>query len=103
LTSSSFSPGSVSPRSSARSPRQSECRRPGTHRILATLAARGFVVRADGGVYSLGYRAWEIGWSVPGVQMVPRAVPVMQRMADAVGDGAILGALDSGFESSICT
>ena len=72
--------------------------KPGTHRILATLNARGFVVRAEGGVYSLGYRAWEIGWSVPGVQMVPRAVPVMQKMADAVGDGAILGALDSGFE-----
>jgi DNA-binding IclR family transcriptional regulator len=70
----------------------------GTHRILATLSARGFVVRAEGGVYSLGYKAWEIGWAVPGVQMVPRAVPVMQRMADAVGDGAILGALDSGFE-----
>jgi len=70
----------------------------GTHRILGTLAARGFVTRAEGGVYSLGYKAWEIGWAVPGVQMVPRAVPVMQRLADAVGDGAILGALDSGFE-----
>ena len=70
----------------------------GTHRILSTLTARGFVVRADGGIYSLGYRAWEIGWSVPGVEMIPRAVPVMQRMADVVGDGAILGALDSGFE-----
>jgi IclR family acetate operon transcriptional repressor len=35
---------------------------------------------------------------VPGVQWVPRAVPVMQRLAEAVGDGAILGALDSGFE-----
>jgi DNA-binding IclR family transcriptional regulator len=70
----------------------------GTHRILATLCARGFVVRGDGGIYSLGYKAWEIGWAVPGAQMVPRAVPVMQRLADAVGDGAILGALDSGFE-----
>ena len=70
----------------------------GTHRILTTLAARGFVVRGEGGVYSLGYKAWEIGWSVPGVQMVPRAVPVMQRLAADIGDGAILGALDSGFE-----
>jgi IclR family acetate operon transcriptional repressor len=70
----------------------------GTHRILATLAERGFVVRAEGGIYSLGFKAWEIAWAVPGVQMVPRAVPVMQRLADAVGDGAILGALDSGFE-----
>ena len=70
----------------------------GTHRILTTLAARGFVVRGEGGVYSLGYKAWEIGWSVPGVQMVPRAVPVMQRLAAEIGDGAILGALDSGFE-----
>lgn len=70
----------------------------GTHRILNTLCERGFAVHADGGIYSLGYKAWEIGWAVPGVQLVPRAVPVMQRMADAVGDGAILGALDSGFE-----
>ena len=70
----------------------------GTHRILATLAARGFVVRGEGGVYSLGYKAWEIGCSVPGVQMVPRAVPVMQRLAEDIGDGAILGALDSGFD-----
>ena len=70
----------------------------GTHRILNTLSVRGFVIREAGGIYSLGYRAWEIGWAVPGVQLVARAVPVMQRMADAVGDGAILGALDSGFE-----
>ncbi len=70
----------------------------GTHRILATLCARGFVVRSEGGIYSLGYKAWEIGWAVPGAQIVPRAVPVMQRLADAIGDGAILGALDSGFE-----
>ena len=70
----------------------------GIHRILATLCARGLVVRGEGGVYSLGYKAWEIGWSVPGVELVPRAVPVMQRMADVVGDGAILGAIDNGFE-----
>lgn len=70
----------------------------GIHRILATLCARGFVVRGEGGIYSLGYKAWEIGWSVPGVELVPRAVPVMQRMADVVGDGAILGAIDNGFE-----
>lgn len=72
--------------------------KPGTHRILSTLAARGFVLRGEGGVYSLGYKAWEIGWSVPGVQVMPRAVPVMQRLAAEIGDGAILGALDSGFE-----
>ena len=70
----------------------------GTHRILNTLTVRGFVVRETGGIYSLGYKAWEIGWAVPGVQLVPRAVPVMQRLADVVGDGAILGALDAGFE-----
>lgn len=70
----------------------------GIHRILATLCARGFVVHGEGGVYCLGYKAWEIGWAVPGVELVPRAVPVMQRMSDVVGDGAILGALDNGFE-----
>ena len=70
----------------------------GIHRILTTLCARGFVVRAEGGIYSLGYKAWEVGWAVPGVQLVPRAVPVMQRLAGSVGDGAILGALDAGFE-----
>ncbi len=70
----------------------------GTHRILATLCARGFVARAEGGLYSLGYKAWETGWAVPGVQLVPRAAPVMQRVADAIGDGATLGALDTGFD-----
>jgi len=70
----------------------------GTHRILNTLCVRGFVLREAGGIYSLGYKTWEIGWTVPGVQLVSRAVPVMQRLADAVGDGAILGALDRGFE-----
>src|SRR5689334_13878379 len=69
--------------------------KPGTYRILGTLAERGFVVREAGGVYSLGYRAFEIGWSVPGVAIVQRAAPVMQRLADRVGDGAILGALDT--------
>jgi len=72
--------------------------KPGTHRILGTLAERGFVTRGPGGIYSLGYKAWEIGWTVPGVQIVQRAVPVMQRLAERVGDGAILGALDNGFE-----
>lgn len=70
----------------------------GIHRILSTLCARGFVIRSEGGIYGLGYKAWEIGWAVPGVELVPRAVPIMQRMADIVGDGAILGALDNGFE-----
>lgn len=72
--------------------------KPGTHRILGTLAERGFVTRGQGGIYSLGYKAWEIGWTVPGVQIVQRAVPVMQRLAERVGDGAILGALDAKFE-----
>lgn len=72
--------------------------KPGTHRILATLAARGYVTRSEGGVYGLGYRIWESGWAVPGVQLVPRAAPAMQRVADAIGDGAILGALDTNFD-----
>jgi DNA-binding IclR family transcriptional regulator len=67
--------------------------KPGTHRILATLAARGYVIRGEGGVYRLGYRLWETGWAVPDVQLVPRAAPVMERLADEIGDGAILGAL----------
>jgi DNA-binding IclR family transcriptional regulator len=71
--------------------------KPGTHRILATLAARGYVIRSDGGVYRLGYRLWETGWAVPDVQLVPRAAPVMERLAHEIGDGAILGAL-SGFD-----
>jgi DNA-binding IclR family transcriptional regulator len=67
----------------------------GTHRILATLCARGYVMRGEGGTYGLGYKLWETGWTVPGVQLVPRATPVMQRVADASGDGALLGALDT--------
>ena len=70
----------------------------GTHRILATLAARGFVVRAEGGIYELGYRLWESAWAVPGVQLVARAALVMQRVADAIGDGATLGAINTGFD-----
>jgi DNA-binding IclR family transcriptional regulator len=70
----------------------------GAHRILATLCAKGFVVHAQGGFYSLGYKAWEIGCNVSGVRLVASALPAMQRLADAVGDGAILGALDSGFD-----
>ncbi|MEP7085011.1 MAG: IclR family transcriptional regulator, partial [Betaproteobacteria bacterium] len=70
----------------------------GIHRILTTLCARGFVVRAEGGIYSLGYKAWETGWAVPGVQLIPRAAPVMQRLADTIGDGALLGALDTNFD-----
>lgn len=70
----------------------------GTHRILATLGARGFVVRGEGGVYSLGYKVWEAGWAVSGVDLVPRAAPIMQRLADQIGDGATLGALATGFD-----
>lgn len=70
----------------------------GTHRILGTLAARGFVVRSEGGIYELGYRLWEFAWAAPGVQLVTRATPVMQRMADAIGDGATLGAINDGFD-----
>lgn len=71
--------------------------KPGTHRILATLAARGYVVRGDGGVYQLGYRLWETGWAVPDVKLVPRAAPVLERVANQIGDGATLGVL-SGFD-----
>lgn len=70
----------------------------GTHRILATLCARGLVLHAEGGIYSLGFKAAEYGWGGPGVRLVPRAIPVMERLADAIGDGAILGALDRGFD-----
>lgn len=67
----------------------------GTYRILATLCARGYATRGEGGTYGLGYRLWETGWAVPGAQLVPRATPIMQRVADTIGDGAILGALDT--------
>jgi DNA-binding IclR family transcriptional regulator len=70
----------------------------GTHRVLDTLCTRGFLVWAEGGFYSLGSKTWEMGLAVPVVQFVPLAIPVMQRMADRMGDGAILGALDVGFE-----
>lgn len=72
--------------------------KPGTHRVLDTLCTRGFVVWAEGGFYSLGSKTWELGLAVPVMQFVPLAIPVMQRMADRMGDGAILGALDVGFE-----
>jgi IclR family KDG regulon transcriptional repressor len=61
----------------------------GTHRILATLCARGYVT------HGLGYKLWETGWAVPGAKLVPSATPIMQRVAETIGDGAILGALDT--------
>jgi DNA-binding IclR family transcriptional regulator len=72
--------------------------KPGTHRILNTLCLRGFVRRENGGVYRLGYKLCEIGWAVPDAQLASRAAPVMQWLADTEGDGAILGAIDRGFE-----
>ena len=70
----------------------------GTHRILATLCERGYAARGEGGTYTLGYKLWETGWTVPAAQLVPRAAPIMQRVAETIGDGAILGALDSSGE-----
>lgn len=71
--------------------------KPGAHRVLATLRRRGYVEHAEGGVYRLGLKAWEIGAAVPILGLVQIATPIMERLTRAVGEGTILGALD-GFE-----
>lgn len=72
--------------------------KPGTHRLLATLAARGYVERQSGGLYRLGLRAWELGRSVPELGIVNLAGPVMAELTRSTDESTILGVL-SGAET----
>jgi DNA-binding IclR family transcriptional regulator len=67
--------------------------KPGTHRLLATLASRGFVERLAGGRYQLGLRVWELGHAVPELDIVNRAAPFMAALTRRSNESAILGVL----------
>jgi DNA-binding IclR family transcriptional regulator len=69
----------------------------GVHGLLATLVRGGFVERRDGGIYSLGMKAWEIGRAVPAATLVRVAGPLMEELVVETNEGAVLGVLD-GFE-----
>ncbi len=72
--------------------------KPGVHRVLATLASRGFVERGEGGTYRLGMRVWEIGSAVQEKSIADIAGPVMQKLARKTGTSVFLVNL-SGFSS----
>jgi IclR family transcriptional regulator, KDG regulon repressor len=69
----------------------------GVHALLATLARSGFVEHRQGGIYSLGMKAWEIGRAVPAARLVHAAGPMIEGLVAEVNEGAVLGILD-GFE-----
>jgi DNA-binding IclR family transcriptional regulator len=66
------------------------------HSLLATLVARGYVVRAASGGYSLGIKVWELGQSTSGVSIAQLAAPRMARLSAEIAEGVILGQLDGG-------
>lgn len=72
--------------------------KPGAHRLLFTLVARGYAERQSGGFYNLGLRAWELGRAVPGLDLVAVAGQVMTELTRATGESTILGVL-SGSEA----
>jgi DNA-binding IclR family transcriptional regulator len=69
----------------------------GTHRLLATLSARGYVEHDEGGIYRLGIKAWEVGHAVPKLDLLGIARPEMEALAARVDEGTILGVRD-GFD-----
>jgi DNA-binding IclR family transcriptional regulator len=68
----------------------------GAHRMLSTLAGRGYVDRLPSGQYRLALKAWELGCSVPELEIVKVAAPIMERVAVSTGDSCFLVVL-SGF------
>jgi len=72
--------------------------KPGAHRLLLTLVARGYVEHQLGGLYRLGLRAWELGRSVPELGIIAVAAQVMEDLTRATDESTILGVL-SGFET----
>ncbi len=72
--------------------------KPGAHRLLATLVARGYAEHYPGGLYRLGLRAWELGRAVQELGIVSIAAPVMQNLTRQTDESSILGVL-SGCET----
>ena len=62
------------------------------HRILAAMAASGFVERADPGTYRLGIRLLELGNVVKSrISIREAAMPLMQRLHQKLGESVNLG------------
>jgi IclR family transcriptional regulator, KDG regulon repressor len=70
----------------------------GVHRMLATLAARGYVDRHTGGQYGLSIKVWELGCSLPELEIVNIAAPIMERVTRETSDSGFLVTL-SGFNA----
>ncbi|MGH7122125.1 MAG: IclR family transcriptional regulator, partial [Acetobacteraceae bacterium] len=68
--------------------------RPGVYRILATLAARGYVDRREGGRYLLGTAARRLGQAVPVPGITEVAAPFMQALTGRTEESVILGRLE---------
>jgi DNA-binding IclR family transcriptional regulator len=69
----------------------------GVHDVLATLADRGYVDRAPGGIYRLGLKAWEVGAAASVTALVETATPIIERLAAQTAEGVMLSVL-CGFE-----
>jgi DNA-binding IclR family transcriptional regulator len=67
--------------------------KPGAHRLLATLVARGYVERRAAGRYRLALRVWELGRGVSELGIVARAAPFMEELTRRTDESAILGVL----------
>lgn len=68
--------------------------RPGVYRILATLAARGYVDRLEGGRYLLGMAARRLGEAVPIPGITEVAAPFMKALTERTEESVILGRLE---------
>lgn len=69
----------------------------GTHGVLSILAKRGFVEHLPGGIYRLGLKAWHVGNGMPEADLTRVAQPILERLVQETGEGAILGVL-TGFD-----
>lgn len=66
----------------------------GVHGLLRTLVERGFVERAADGNYLLALKTWELGCSVPRIDLSRIASPYMSALVREISEGAILGTMD---------
>lgn len=61
------------------------------------MARRGFVEHLPGGIYRLGLKAWHVGNGMLEAELSRIAQPIMERLVQDTGEGAILGVL-TGFD-----
>lgn len=67
-------------------------------RLLNTLIASGFVVRAQHGRYSVALKLWEIGCSAVQYDDVrANALPVLRKLRDATGETALYAIFNQGY------